>query len=127
MYAADVWTSYPRTANNLACHLRIMFSTPSAAISASGVRRDNESMKRAGLRQDLTSRNTRKGKLFGEMNREVPWVGLLAPIAPHTPRRGRGCPPVVAEVMRRVHFLQQLFGVTAMAMEDARFDVPLYR
>ncbi len=84
-------------------------------------------MKRAKLRQDLTSRNTRKGKLLGEMNREVPWVGLLALIAPHTLRTGRGCPPVVAEVMRRVHLLQQLFGVTDMAMEDARLGVPLYR
>ena len=99
----------------------------STALAASSVRRDNEGMKQAALGLDLTSRKTRKGKFLDEMNRVVPWAQLLALIEPHAPRKERGRPPFGAEVMLRIHFLQQWFGLSDVAMEEALFDVPLYR
>ena len=84
----------------------------STALAASSVRRDNEGMQQADLGLDLTSRKTRKGKFLDEMNRVVPWTQLLALIEPHAPRKERGRPPFGAEVMLRIHFLQQWFGLT---------------
>ena len=84
-------------------------------------------MKQADLGLDLTHRKTRKGKFLDEMERVVPWAQLLALIAPHAPRKERGRPPFGIEAMLRIHFLQQWFGLSDVAMEEALFDVPLYR
>ena len=84
-------------------------------------------MKQYNLGLDLTSRNTRKGKFLDEMERVVPWAQLLALIEPLALRKERGRPPLGAEVMLRIHFLQQWFGLSDVAMEEALFDVPLYR
>ena len=84
-------------------------------------------MKQTDLGLDLTSRKTRKAQFLDEMNRVVPWNALLALIAPHAPRKDKGRPPFGIEVMLRIHFLQQWFGLSDVAMEEALFDVPLYR
>ncbi|OIQ74754.1 transposase DDE domain protein [mine drainage metagenome] len=84
-------------------------------------------MKQAYLGLDLTHRETRKAVFLDEMDRVVPWAQLLALIEPHAPRKDRGRPPFGAEVMLRIHFLQQWFGLSDVAMEEALFDVPLYR
>lgn len=84
-------------------------------------------MKQTDLGLDLTSRKTRKAQFLDEMERVVPWGALLALIAPHAPRKDKGRPPFGIEVMLRIHFLQQWFGLSDMAMEEALFDVPLYR
>ena len=47
----------------------------------------------------------------------VPWAQLLALIAPHAPRKERGRPPFGIEVMLRVHFLRNWFGLSDVAME----------
>ncbi|PQP04158.1 IS5/IS1182 family transposase, partial [Burkholderia cepacia] len=39
----------------------------------------------------------------------------------------RGRPPFAVEAMLRIHFLQQWFGLSDPAMEEALHDVPLYR
>ena len=84
-------------------------------------------MKQTDLGLDLTSRKTRKAQFLDEMNRVVPWGALLALIAPHAPRKDKGRPPFGIEAMLRIHFLQQWFGLSDVAMEEALFDVPLYR
>lgn len=84
-------------------------------------------MKQTDLGLDLTSRKTRKAQFLEEMNRVVPWGALLALIAPHAPRKDKGRPPFGIEPMLRIHFLQQWFGLSDVAMEEALFDVPLYR
>lgn len=53
---------------------------------------------------------TRRGRFGGEMERVIPWVALLAVLAPHyfpdaAGRRGR--PPIGLERMLRMYFLQQ--------------------
>lgn len=52
---------------------------------------------------------------------------LLALIAPHAPAGKTGRPPFATEVMLRIHLLQQFFGHSDPAMEEALHDIPLYR
>jgi len=46
---------------------------------------------------------------------------------PHMPPGKTGRPPYPAELLLRIHFLQQWFGLSDPAMEEALYDVPLYR
>ena len=57
----------------------------------------------------------------------MPWAALLALIAPHAPVAKTGRPPFALETLLRIHFLQQWYGLSDVAMEEALFDVPLYR
>lgn len=84
-------------------------------------------MKQTNLGLDLTHRKTRKAQFLDEMERVVPWGALLALIAPHAPRNAKGRTPFGIEVMLRIHYLQQWFGLSDGVMEEALFDVPLYR
>ncbi len=84
-------------------------------------------MKQQDLGLNLSTRRTRKAVFLGEMNQVVPWGELVALIAPHAPRAKTGRPPFALETMLRIHFLQQWFGLSDMAMEEALFDTPLYR
>ena len=57
----------------------------------------------------------------------IPWSQLLALITPHAPAGKTGRPPFATEVMLRIHLLQQFFGHSDPAMEEALHDIPLYR
>ena len=84
-------------------------------------------MKQANLGLELTTKRTRKREFVDEMNRVVPWSQLVALIEPHSPRAKTGRPPFPIETMLRIHFLQQWFASSDLAMEEALFDVPLFR
>lgn len=84
-------------------------------------------MKQQDLGLPLTTRRTRKAVLLEEMNQVVPWAELVALIAPHALRAATGRPPFELEAMLRLHFLQQWFGLSDLGLEEALFDVPLYR
>jgi len=84
-------------------------------------------MKQHTLDVDLTCRQTRKRVFLAEMEQTVPWAALLALIAPHAPVARTGRPPFALEALLRIHFLQQWYGLSDVAMEEALFDVPLYR
>jgi IS5 family transposase len=57
----------------------------------------------------------------------LPWAALVKLITPQAPSGTRGLPPFPIEVMLRIHFMQQWFGLSDPAMEEALFDMPLYR
>ena len=78
---------------------------------------------------ELKTRRTRKRVFLSEMQQVVPWADLVAIIAPYAPTPGPkgGRPPFAVETMLRIHFLQQWFGLSDPAMEEALHDVPLYR
>jgi len=61
------------------------------------------------------------------MHRVVPWAELSALIEPHYPKGKTGRPPFGIATMLRIHFMQQWFGLSDQAMEEALHDVPLYR
>ena len=84
-------------------------------------------MKQAALDLNLSLKKTRKREFLAQMERVVPWTELVALIAPYYPEGRTGRPPFALETMLRVHFLQQWFSLSDPAMEEAFFDVPLYR
>jgi transposase, IS5 family len=85
------------------------------------------SMKQASLSLDLHCKKTRKREFLEEMGQVVPWAELVSLIAPYYPEGRNGRPPFALESMPRTHFLQQWFTLSDPAMEEAFFDVPLYR
>lgn len=77
---------------------------------------------------EVSSKRTRKRMFLEEMDRVVPWRELVALIDPHYwGKASTGRPPFPCELMLRIHFLQQWFGHSDPAMEEALHDVPLYR
>lgn len=75
----------------------------------------------------MSAKRTRKRAFLEEMERVVPWTELVALIVPHMPAGKTGRPPYPAELLLRIHFLQQWFGLSDPAMEEALYDIPLYR
>ena len=75
---------------------------------------------------ELVAKRTRKREFLDEMNLVIHWPQLLALIAPHAPAGKTGRPPFATEVMLRIHLLQQFFGHSDPAMEEALHDIPLY-
>jgi IS5 family transposase len=88
-------------------------------------------MKQADLGLDLSAKRTRKREFLDEMERVVPWDRLVSLIEPHYGTKGKssgvGRPPFGLQTMLRIHFLQQWFALSDPAMEEALFDVPLFR
>ena len=84
-------------------------------------------MKQADLGLNLGTKRTRKREFLDEMNRVVPWAELVALVSPFAPEGKKGRPPFAVATMLRIHFMQQWFGLSDPAMEEALHDVPLYR
>lgn len=84
-------------------------------------------MKQLGLGLNLSTKKTRKREFLEEMERVVPWAALVQIVAPYYPKARTGRPPFAIETMLRIHYLQQWFGLSDPAMEEALHDVPLYR
>lgn len=83
--------------------------------------------KQRDLGLELNTRRTRKAQLLDEMEAVVPWRELVALIDAVAPRKATGRPPFGNETMLRLHFVQQWFGLSDFAMEEALLDTPLYR
>jgi len=75
------------------------------------------------------TKRTRKREFLDEMNLVVPWGELVSLITPHAPAPGAkgGRPPFGVETMLRIHFMQQWFGLSDPAMEEALYDTPMFR
>jgi len=75
---------------------------------------------------ELAAKRTRKREFLDEMNLVVPWAELVSLIEPHAPSGKTGRPPFAVLTMLRIHFMQQWFGLSDPAMEEALHDTPLY-
>ena len=78
---------------------------------------------------ELVTKRTRKRVFLDEMSLVVPWrelVGLIQPFAPMGTGVKGGRPTFAVETMLRIHFLQQWFGLSDPAMDEALHDTPLY-
>jgi len=84
-------------------------------------------MKQTDLGLNLSSKRMRKRAFLDEMERVVPWQALVALIESHYPKGKTGRPPFAIAVMLRIHFLQQWFGLSDPAMEEALHETPMYR
>jgi IS5 family transposase len=76
----------------------------------------------AGLAWSAKKKVTRRERFLAEMDAVVPWAALVALIAPHYPKAGRGRQPLGVEKMLRVYFLQQWFNLSDPQAEEALYD-----
>ena len=83
-------------------------------------------MKQKDLCLDLSIRRTRKEVLRDEMEQVMRWTKLVALIWAHAPVAKTGRPPFSLEMMLRIHCLQQWFGLSDLAAEEALFEMPIY-
>lgn len=73
-------------------------------------------------------KQTRREKFLAEMDKVVPWDALLELIEPVYPKAGKGRRPYALQTMLRVHLLQNWYGYSDPAMEEALYEVaPLRR
>lgn len=56
------------------------------------------------------------------MDKPVPCPRLLSAIEPYYPKGKRGGPPIGLELMLRIYFLQQWYGLSDEGLEDALYD-----
>lgn len=68
-------------------------------------------------------KRTRREVFLEKMEQVVPWSRLAEVIEPHYPKSGRrGRPPIGLERMLRMYFVQQWYGLSDEAVEDAIYD-----
>ena len=72
-------------------------------------------------------RKSRRELFLDEMERIVPWFGLLALVRPHYAVAGNGRRPVGVEIMLRVYFVQQWFNLSDPGVEEALYESPVLR
>ena len=84
-------------------------------------------MKQQDLGLSLSTRRTRKEVLLDEMGQVMPWAALVELIAAHAPVAKTGRPPFDLGMMLRIHCLQQWFGLSDLAAEEALFEMVIYR
>ena len=70
-------------------------------------------------------KKTRREVFLAEMDQVVPWKSLLSLIEPFYPVAGRGRHPYPLETMLRVHLMQNWFGLSDPAMEEALYEIAL--
>lgn len=75
----------------------------------------------------LKTKRTRKQVFLDEMNAVVPWKDLVALIERQVPKSDNGRPPFAVGTLLRIHFMQQWFGLSDEAIEEALYDTPSYR
>ena len=68
-------------------------------------------------------KQTRREIFLAEMEQVVPWRSLLNLIEPVYPVAGRGRHPYPLETMLRVHLMQNWFGLSDPAMEEALYEI----
>jgi IS5 family transposase len=86
---------------------------------------DNPSF--ASLAYDNKKKKTRREKFLQEMEKVIPWKGLVEIIEKYYPKAGNGRRPMPLEMMLRVYFMQQWYALSDPAMEDALYDIESMR
>ncbi len=76
----------------------------------------------ASLAYDSKKKTTRRERFLGEMDSVIPWEELLKIVRRKYPKKGNGRQPMPVERMLRIYFLQQWYGLSDPAMEDALYD-----
>ena len=72
-------------------------------------------------------KQTRREVFLAEMDQIVPWKSLLSLIEPFYPVAGRGRHPYPIATMLRIHLMQNWFGLSDPAMEEALYEVASMR
>jgi transposase, IS5 family len=81
----------------------------------------------ASLAYENKKKKTRREKFLEEMNKVVPWDELQEDIKKYYPKAGNGRQPMPLARMLRIYFMQQWYGLSDPAMEDALYDIESLR
>jgi IS5 family transposase len=81
----------------------------------------------ASLAYENKKKKTRREKFLEEMNQIIPWEELLQIVKKYYPVAGNGRHPMPMERMLRIYFIQQWYGLSDPAMEDALYDIESMR
>ena len=76
---------------------------------------------------DGKRKQTRREIFLGEMDQVVPWNSVLGLIEPFYPVAGGGRRPYPLDTMLRVHLMQNWFGLSDPAMEEALYEITSMR
>lgn len=76
----------------------------------------------ASLAYDNKKKKTRREKFLEEMDQVIPWEELLATVKKYYPKASNGRHPMPLEWMLKIYFMQQWYGLSDPAMEDALYD-----
>ena len=77
----------------------------------------------ADLEYAAKKKVTRRDRFLGEIEAVTPWSALVAEIEPFYPKgEGPGRPPIGLERMLRIYIVQQWYGLSDEALEDALYD-----
>jgi IS5 family transposase len=72
-------------------------------------------------------KQTRREVFLAQMDAVVPWERFEQLMVPYYPVAGRGRRPYPLRAMLKIHFMQQWFGLSDPAMEEALWETPLLR
>jgi len=81
----------------------------------------------ASLAYENKKKRTRREKFLEEMDKVIPWEELNRLIKEHYPKAGNGRQPMPLERILRIYFMQQWYGLSDPAMEDALYDIESMR
>ena len=81
----------------------------------------------ASLAYENKKKRTRREKFLQEMDQVIPWEELLQIIKQYYPKAGNGRQPMPLGRMLRIYFMQQWYGLSDPAMEDALYDIESMR
>ena len=81
----------------------------------------------ASLAYENKKKRTRREKFLEEMERVIPWGESLKLIKGYYAKAGNGRQPMPIERMLRIYFMQQWYGLSDPAMEDALYDIESMR
>src|SRR5690606_36554073 len=79
------------------------------------------------LAYDHKKKVTRKQRFLQVLDRLLPWPVLLKPIKRKYPKGHQGRPPISAETLLRIYFMQQWYALSDPAMEDSLYDIESMR
>jgi transposase, IS5 family len=72
-------------------------------------------------------KRTRREAFLAEMEQVIPWTILLKLIEPVYPKAGNGRRPYPLKVMLKIHLMQNWFGLSDPAMEEALYEIASMR
>ena len=72
-------------------------------------------------------KQTRRELFLAKMEQVVPWSRLMEVIEPHYPKGEGGRPAYPLMAMLRVHLMQNWFGYSDPAMEEALYETTILR
>jgi IS5 family transposase len=81
----------------------------------------------ASLAYENKKKKTRREKFLEGMNLVIPWEELLQVIKKYYPVAGNGRQPMPMARMLKIYFMQQWYGLSDPAMEDALYDIESLR